>query len=218
MKLFKSRKKRELTIMMKKLLSIVLTIGVAFSLSGCMGGWSESEISEFIQWNLDDVYLGEYNEDYMDMIGMDEVALDASFLEGMKMESEVFVYYFDLVAPSEQELERITNFYVELYKHSNYTVPEAVKNEDDTFTINMTIQPLLMIQEILVIAEENLTMHGTAEWNEFVIATAEAQLAKGEFNLGEVVDVPVKMSLDTDNNYVVADEDWALIDELLITY
>ena len=205
-------------IMFKRILGLILSIGLMFSLSGCSGDWTGEEVSEFITWNLNDVYLGEFDKEYMAMIGMDEETLGQYYLEGIAGETSVFVEYFALKDPSEAEQQRITDFYVELYKHSNYNVPTAVKNEDGSFAVNVAVAPLMMVQEIFTIAEANLEKFETPEWNEFVISTAEKILTAGEFNVGEVVDVPVAMILDETDTYTVSQEDWDTIDFAIITY
>lgn len=207
----------------------VLLLGL-LTLSAC-GGFDAKAL---VQGNLDVIYLGTYDQDYLDMVEITEEEAEASYNEGIENEATFFCDYFDvdwdmLTTDGQQE---ILDMYKQIYQHSKYEVGEVTRNSD-TYLVELTIYPIDIIQKF------------TDEDSDFFLDSWQHRLDTGEFDLytdeefeqawsHEIVTlisarldkigyldpetISVQIAQDDDGYYVITDNDFKRIDDLMIAY
>ena len=133
---------------MKKKLLVLFMILTMCILSGC--GMKEEEAKEYVEASLDAAYKGEFDA---------FVEITDSTPEGAKaMYEENIVHIMEAAGFSELELDdELTAKYKELFlnliKEVDYSVGEAVKEENESFAVDVTVKPMTILNGI----EEELT-------------------------------------------------------------
>ncbi len=207
----------------------ILLLGL-LTLSAC-GGFDAKAL---LQGNLDVIYLGTYDADYLDSVEMTEEEAEAAYNEGIENEAAFFCDYFDvdwdaLDAAGQQE---ILDMYKHIYQHSKYEVGEVTRNSD-TYLVELTVYPMDIIQKF------------TEEDSDFFLDSWQHRMDTGEFDLyteeefeqawsHEIVTlisarldnigyldpetISVQIAQDDDGYYVITDNDFQRIDELILAY
>lgn len=137
------------------LTAAVLCTGLVACGSGS-GGISANDATVYVQGLLDRTYLGQHNEDYMDLVGSDLETMEEYYQDGLETEADYFVYYFDLQEPSDELFDAIVEFYAKLYKNSKYTVSPASKLSTGGYAVEVVVEPLDIIDLIAEDYEEVL--------------------------------------------------------------
>ena len=112
-------------------------------LTGC--GMSEEEAKAYVEASLDASYMGEFDA---------FVEITDSTPEGAAaMYDENIEHIMEAAGFSDQNLdEELTKNYKQLFldliKRVDYTVGEAVKGENDSFTIDVTVKPMTILNGI----------------------------------------------------------------------
>ena len=226
------------------IIGVVAAILVLFALlvvilAGLGGGSRRdfgSSVTVLVQGNIDEIYLGKFNEDYMELVGSTKAECEESYLDGLAYEAEFFAYYFDIEFLPDDLKAEIVDMYKEIYSHSRYTVGEASKLDDDTYAVKVDIYPIdimkLVEDEMYdgamdwffdkyekedpeAMSDEEYEAYDR-EWADGIIAIVRKQLP----NLGymDVQSVAVQVVRDSDNAWIIADSDMGIIDERMIYY
>ena len=141
--------------MKKRSFIVALAAAVlCMGLVGCSGGLTANDATVYVQGLLDKTYLGKYNEDYMELVDVDQSTLEQDYEDGLQVEAEVFCNYFEIVDPSDELMEEIIDFYREAYSHSKYTVNPASKMSTGGYAVEVVISPLDVISLMNEAAEE----------------------------------------------------------------
>ena len=103
----------------KQMGALLLAAALCAGLAGCGGGGlTASDATVYVQGLMDRTYLGQYNQDYMDLVGVTEEEMEQNYEDGIQVEAEFFCYYFEIEDASEELMEEIRAFYRELYSHA----------------------------------------------------------------------------------------------------
>lgn len=113
------------------------------------------EAQTYVQGFLDEVYLGKYNPEYLQMIGITEDEALTTHLHNVEMESEFFCKYWGIVRPDLDETyealdadvrSQIMSLIEDIYTHSKFTVsnPQALANGD--YTVDVKVSPINVMQ------------------------------------------------------------------------
>lgn len=77
-------------------LAAVLAIGMLLS-TGCSLFSDEGRVTDLVQGNLDHVYLGKYDENYLSLVESTEEEAETEYQAGLRYEAEYFAYYFGIL-------------------------------------------------------------------------------------------------------------------------
>ena len=126
--------------------TLLLAAALCAGLAGCGGGGlTASDATVYVQGLMDRTYLGQYNQDYMDLVGVTEEEMEQNYEDGIQVEAEFFCYYFEIEDASEELMEEIRAFYRELYSHAKYTVSPASKLSTGGYAVEVVVSPLNVI-------------------------------------------------------------------------
>ena len=235
--------------MKKKLIAVVLAFAMVLALTACGSidvGGGTSDITLLVRGNLDAVYPGIFDPDYLDLVSTDEATAQADYEEGIASEAEYFCYYFGIIDSSfgedfsdipEDLQAEIIQLYKDIYSKSKYECKEAVEQSDGSYTVQVLIDPIDIIQQ----AYDMITGDGYQPWEEFNAKYDGADLndpaVNAEYiqektrmaidlvksllpNLGyqEQKSLSVQIQQDADGYYSINNDDWSMIDNYMITY
>lgn len=221
---------------------VIAAVVVIFALfvilvSGIGGGKDFAKsVTILVQGNVDELYLGKFNKDYMDLIGTTEAECEQNYLDGLETEAEYFAYYFDIEYMSDQLKADIIDLYKEIYSHSRYTVGDASKLDDDTYAVKMDIYPIDVMDQVTdaiydgamdwfldkyteedveAMTDEEYEVYDE-EWAYGIIDIVREQLP----NLGymDAETIVVQVVRGSDNIWTISDNDMGTIDEYILYY
>lgn len=121
-----------------------LRIFVLFTfIAGCMlTGCAEFDASRYVQSCLDASFHGEF-ETYMEMTNSKEEEARAAYDKLIQSEVDALEQGYTI---SDEQKEKFRGLFIDMYKACKYEVGEAVKNDDDSFTVPVTTYKLAVFE------------------------------------------------------------------------
>ena len=221
----------------RRLAVLLLACLLLAGLTACAGTplTREEQFSVLVKGNLDEIYRGRANSDYLKLTGTTAEDVKASFERGLDQEAVFFCGYFSISHPSDRIIEEIKDLYREIYANSSYTVSKAVRVDDATYTVNVVIQPLDIIQTAIdnhnsALADFFRKYEGVdrkeldgdelaeyeEDWAEAIIAMMRGQLTHVTYR--DAVTVSVRVEKTEDGSWQMNAEDLQEIDRLILYY
>lgn len=210
----------------------------ALLLTGC-GGVTADDAKAYIQGCLDAAYLGQYNQDYLDLSGLtEEESRQEDYEWNTQAEAEILMEYF-AIYPSETASAQALDLVKEIYSHSKYEVKGASKLEDGSYAVTVDIQPIDILyrysleNDISAVWADVLARHGvTSEEELYAMSDADYEAMEDlyaaavldgihallpELAYGQEQTVMLQLELE-DNVYTLVDTDWQHLDGMIIDY
>ena len=203
--------------------------------SGSSGKVNEEKATALVQGNLDEIYLGKFDPDYLELVDITENEAEETYLEGLEVEAETFMYYFNIEYPTDELKEEIIELYKKIYATSKYTVNPATKLDDNTFAVKVEVEPIDIVQ--LVNGEWDKT---TEKFYEKYPSEVQRAMSRSEYQamdkewaalilkafqdklpeIGNMTPQSIVVSLekDEDGYYSLNEKDFAALDALIIDY
>ena len=213
-------------------LSLIVCV-MAVSLTGCSATF---DASAFIKGNLDSLYLGAANAEFLDIVSNTEEALLQNHEATLLAEAEYFFNFFDIVEdfiPADMK-DEVLEIYRQIYSNVKYEVGEATETGDD-YLVDVTIYPIDIIHKVLEDFDDFMSAwydrqeYGDFEdlsveefetlWAREVINFVKARLGSIGHLEPETISVRiVSQSSDGSSFYTISEDDMRRIDTLIITY
>ena len=206
------------------------------------------EAQALVQGNLDEIYLGKYDESYLDLVGITAEEAEATHLQNILAESEIFSLYWGIVMTENGESfdtldttvkNEIIDLITEIYTHSKYTVGTPEAQADGSYTVAVTVSPIDVIARASE-AYDNGTYAPLNEFNAKYTSEVVAGLSDAEYatysleyanviidlvqaqmdNVGYLADQTITLTVSKDANgaFSADDEGWNAIDAAIIDY
>lgn len=206
---------------MKNKVLVFLMIFVMGILAGC--GMKEEDAKAYVEASLDAAYKGEFDA-FVEITDSTPEGAAAMYEENIEhiMEAAGFA---DLEI-SEELTNNYKQLFLDLIRQADYTVGEAVKNEDDSFAVEITVKPMT----ILVGIEEELTNALLTRIGELEEFPSDEEIIQMSFEemftiMSGRVDEPtysdessvvtVHLHKNEENMYEIDEEDMLALDSLL---
>lgn len=103
----------------------------------------------YVRGGLDAVYLGEYSDEYLAMLGGEtKDSCDERYERGMQVSLEVFCEYFgiDLAQCSDATRTELLDLMRRMYKCAKYEIGPTVQNGDG-YTVSVTVSPIAAVAQ-----------------------------------------------------------------------
>lgn len=220
---------------------VALALALSLLMSGCgllsMLGGTDEAMRDLVQGNLDEIYLGQYNEEFLELTNTTEAEAEQYYLDGLNLEAQYFAQYFLIENLTDEIKAEIVELYKDIYSHSKYEVGEAAKIDDDTYGVPVTVYPMDIIQnvfdEVSAALDEYNAGFSDEEYNEIISdedAYAAYDAGWAEIVIGMVrdavpgigyldpVDMVVQVQLGDDEYWSIADNDFSEVDATMIYY
>lgn len=221
-----------------RIASVLMAAALVFVLAAC-GDITPDQAKAYIQGDLDACYLGQYNQDYLDLIGITaEEAEEQNYVWNTTAEAEILMDYFDIY-PTDASAERAVALIRDIYALSKYEVGAASKLDDGSYAVTVTVQPM----DILVryTSQNDAASLWAAALDRHGIYTQEALDAMSdadyealeddyaasvldgirallpEMGYGPEQSVVLQLKLE-DDTYTLVETDWQHFDSMVIDY
>ena len=127
---------------LRHLLAGGLACALAVTLTAC-GGLSGSDVTSYVQGELDCTYKGQYSQEYLDLVdGMTEEAAQQQYEDNAKAEAQRLLSYLEVVLPTDAVNERATQLVKDIYANAKYTVGDGNKLQGGDFAVEVTLSPI----------------------------------------------------------------------------
>ena len=147
----------------------MLLAGVmALGLAAC-GGITSDDAEAYIQGLLDASYLGQYNQEYLDLADItEEESRTEDYEWNTAAEAEILREYL-AIQSTDASIQQSVDLIKEIYAHSKYSVTGASKLEDGSYAVTVSIQPMDILvwytsqTDLNQVWQDILTEHGVTD-------------------------------------------------------
>lgn len=230
----------------KRAFALGLALVMAVGLSACTGS-SEKDVTTLVQGNIDEIYLGEFDADYLKMVDSTEEEAQQAYLDGLEVEAEYFANYWGIVdasyGESYEDLDEslqsdIVDLYKEIYSKSKYEIQPAAKQSDGSYTVKVLVDPIDIMEQAVDLytndeyeplnefwdkyAETDFSVMSDEDYNAYTYEYGElvVQLVRDQLpNLGYKEQKSQAIQVEkTDDIWSINADDWGIFDSYVIYY
>lgn len=203
---------------MKRLAAVILAGMMALSLAAC-GGQEDFDAKGYVEGVLDATYRGEYAKHAED-VGESEEAVREE-LEGNNLDIARSALSVSGINATDEEIDEYVNLILDGYRMIEYEVQEAVKDEDDNFTVDVIVTPVGLLDDLEAIFTEKLTeavKNGVDESGYMAVfnESVKESIANAKTYDPQTVTLHVTYTEDADGNHVyeVNETDLTKLDQI----
>lgn len=147
----------------KKLAAAALALALTVSLAGCVragdDGITAEEAAALVRGNLDLLYRGTYETEYLEEVNCTEEDAKASYDNNMEVEANYLLYYYRAATyghstgnsytfMTDEQRETAISLCRDIYGKIRYTVGDAKALEDGSFEVAVTYAPLDLHEQV----------------------------------------------------------------------
>lgn len=220
--------------MFRRGFALLFALLLVLGLTACKALPTRAEqFTALVRGNLDEIYRGRADEDYLKFTGSTAEDVAASYENSLSQEVTFFCGYFRISHPTEQMTAEITELYRQIYANASYTVGKAIRVDRSTYNVPVTIQPLNIMESVMEdhdkalagffskyggvnkadLSDEELAAY-EADWAAAVISMVQGKLAHITFRDTETIDVRVVQS--EDGTWQMNADDLLALDALIL--
>lgn len=221
-----------------RITALLLAGVMALGLAACSSVTPE-DAETYIQGLLDASYLGQYNQEYLDLADItEEESRTEDYEWNTAAEAEILREYL-AIQSTDASIQKSVDLIKEIYSHSKYSVTGASKLEDGSYAVTVSIQPmdiLIRYQNQTDVNEIWMTVlaeHGVMDQAALDAMSDEEYMALEDIYAAAVLDgiqalvpemgygpeqsVVLQLQLEGDT-YTLVGTDWQHLDSMMIDY
>ena len=223
---------------MKRFAALALALGLTLTLGACKkSGLSTFDATAYVEGLLKETYLGEFDEGYMTLVGITEEEAQATYENSLDVESNNFYYFYDIEYPTEEFHEKMMDLYKRIYAHAKFEVVSAAAQDDGSFSVKLSIEPInivqlaeakfeeamqpfydkypMEVQQAMDVGDEKYVAMDQ-EYAQMILDLYESVMP--EIGNEEAQSLSVQIEKGEDGYYSLTDDDFNRIDSLIINY
>lgn len=196
----------------KKSLSFIFTGMLLGMLAGC--SLFTFDASGYVKACLDANAHGEFAA-YAEMTGYTPEEVEQQYNDLMDQE----ISYLDSYNASDETKQKFRDLFIRIYGQFKYEVGEATKNEDNTYSVPVTIYKLNVFQDVMDKGEDYITDYVQKEYDagntlseddlyqvvlDFMYDELSANLAKADYAEPETTTVLIAPTSEGSNIYTIS--------------
>lgn len=236
---------------MKRILASILLVALLLTVGGCsvltdMVG--TSRITKLVQGNIDTIYKGIFDPEYLDIVDDTEAKAEMDYLDGMEVEAEYFAFYWGILDSDldekyedldEEFRHELVLMYKEIYSHAKYEVNDAVAQKDGSYTVQVYIEPMDIMEQAYELYNSGEYAPLNDFWEKYagidLSAMSDEEYWDYTHEYGRIVMQMVKdlipqmgyleqksqaiqVQEDDDGYLRINDDDWNIFDEYILSY
>ena len=137
----------------RRLLCLLLSAAALLSLAACTSPLEEKlwEIltPTLVQGDLDALYLGEFNENYLDLTGASEEDCQSAYEQNLSLSADIFARCFGITNLTDDLRSEVEDLYREIYARAHYSVVGAVQIDETHYTVTVNAEPMDFFTPVL---------------------------------------------------------------------
>lgn len=125
-------------------------LALLLSLTACSApaGTEEFKADAYVTGVLNELYLGQFDPEYLDMVGISEEQAQQAYENGLDQEAAYFIAVYSIQYPTDELREDLAGLYKEIYQHTEFQVEPAVEQEDGSYSVEVKIRPIDIVQQV----------------------------------------------------------------------
>lgn len=227
--------------MKQRWIALGMALVLALPLAGCKGGTVGGGVTEFdaevfVDGFIKQNYLGEYDPDYLELVGVTAEEAQDAYNDGIDNEVNFFLYYlYNIEYPSEEYITQLRQLYKEIYSHTKYTIVSVDALSDGSFAVKVDVEPIDIVQQVDSDWDKNMeeffeqypaevvNAMDDEEYRDYDKAWADKMLELYNNKLPEIGNmtarsVVVQIQRGQNGAYTVEAESFRELDDLIIDY
>jgi len=222
---------------MKKFVSVLLIFILILSLAGCGSSEksAENDMALLVRGELDKLYLGRYDKDYMKLVSLTEEHAVAEYKLSMETAADHFIYYFQIEHPTEELRAEIAGLLKEIYAKAKYSIVQTRSLDAKSCLVTVRIEPMDLFRQVVdsmdtgmaavwekydgvdisSLSEEEYKQFD-ADWAQAILSLVLSKMA--DIGYLEAETLEMKLELGEDGIWRSNDNDFALMDKAIIPY
>lgn len=215
-------------------------LGLVISLTGCGvggggGSLSKENAEAYVAGILEENYLGTASEAYKRLMEKDDDDVSEIYEMSMEAETDYFFHHYSIENPTEELHKEVEELCGEIYTHARFQVVSAAEQDDGSFSVKVTVEPIDIVHLVEEGLEEKLEpwykkyptevqdrmseeelQAADAEWARIIVDAFREKLPETG-NLEEQ-SVSVLLEKDEDGYYALSQEEFNRLDALILDY
>ena len=223
----------------RKLAAAGLALALTLALAACGGGYTAADATALVKANLDILYLGQYDADYLSTTETSENDAEELYQNNLEGETGRMIGYYGMQEVSDEMYQELVDLQEEIYSHAQYEVLPATEQADGTYAVKVNISPVnihVLVDEYYYdaydalyaeyssidtsnMSDEEVSALNTEynqAYNQMVLDLIKARMT--EIGNEEETSVVIQVVQDTDGLYTPDENGLMSCDDLIITY
>ena len=138
---------------LRRLLCLLLSAAALLSLTACTSPLEEKlwEIltPTLVQGDLDALYLGEFNENYLDLTGASQEDCQSAYEQNLSLSADTFAQCFGITNLTDDLRGEVKELYREIYARAHYSVGGAAQVDETHYTVTVNVEPMDFFTPVL---------------------------------------------------------------------
>ncbi len=232
-------------------IAVVLVLSMLMCVTSCgllPTSIGETTVTLLVRGNLDALYLGEFDDDYLELVDSNEQEEQEFYMEGITMDAEYFAWYWGIIDIDADESfddldeklqQNIIDLYIKISDQVKYEVEPAAKQKDGSYTVKVLITPVMIMEQACEVydkgsykpLEDYLQKSQNADWGnmsskEYWAMTNEygqiivdmVSSLLPELSYGEQKSMVMQVDEDEDGYLQMNEDDLGVFDSYVIMY
>ena len=213
-----------------------LALGLMVLLTACaQQSGAGFDAGAYVAGLLNATYLGEFDPDYLEMVGLTEAEAQQEYANGIHTEVGNFYTAYNIETSTDELHEGIEKLYYEIYSHTSLTVTGVESQANGSFLVTVEVEPIDIVRQVHEdfgevqekfwsrYPEEIQNTMTTEEYAAFDAAWAQLVLGLYQDKLPTIGHLPartvmLRVERDRQGYYSINSEDFLALDELVIAY
>lgn len=162
--------------------SLIKRLACLFSFFICVlcltscGNGREEFITNLVSGNIEEVYLGNFQEEYLEMVSITKEDAERIYTDGMLMEAENFAYYWGILQAengdhfddlNEELQNEIIALCKQIYGCTKYEISSVAEQDDGNYAVTVLVDPINIMKQAMELYDSGEYEPLNAFWHEY---------------------------------------------------
>lgn len=225
--------------LLRRCAALLLALGLCLGLAACQdpAQVNEFKAETYVDGVLKELYLGEFDEEYLQLVGINEAAAQRAYEDALETEASYFIALYSIEYPTDKFREDVAEMYREIFSHARWEVVSAARQEDGSYSVKVNVEPVDIVQ---LVENDKATQDAYKDFGERYPAEELNLMDKEQYervdqryasmilklyqdklpDIGNSAAVSVTLQLEKndDGDYAIVTEDFQRLSETIIDY
>lgn len=128
--------------------AIALTMVLGLSACSLGGGVNAKDATVYIRGLINQTFMGQFDEDYLKLVDSNTEEAAEIYDGNLGVDAENLAYSYAIDTMTDNLNAQIKELFQAMYAKSKFEVKDAVKQDQDTFSVEVSIDPLDIYQRV----------------------------------------------------------------------
>ena len=214
----------------------LLTLALTVLLTACAQETETGFDAEaYVTGVLKATYLGQFQADYLEMVGLTEAEAQTEYANGIHLEVNNFYSAYSIETTTDELHDGIEELFYDIYSHASLTVTGVEEREDGSFVVTVEVEPIDIVRQVhealpalqaefyAKYPEEDQNTMTSAQYTAFDAEWAQLVLGLYQDKLTTIGHLPaqtvtLRVEQDSQGYYGINNADFLALDKLVIDY